>query len=318
MVGSALRLPDYKYRPAAGWVRCPCPPSVDLPFRSSPAPSPTSRREGSRLHGRNFVTSPLPRVQIGTEAGRFQELVVEAATSGLILARLTGQPPGTYRVVVQFGRTGLVIGTLDVTIGTVGPRGEKGDKGDPGQSVDLAATDARYPRLSGDNVYLGNQSVAGSMSATRFIGDGSGLTNITANLSADPTIAALVARIESLERQVGTPPPPPPPPPTGAGQWSQAFVGDARVEGVAQTPTATSWSQEPLQAKWTSAAVCSVLRISTIFLWPSLRPTAHMCGRSNSGIRGLTRASESRRIEAETSWLPGLFSGQVSFRIVCP
>jgi uncharacterized protein YjbI with pentapeptide repeats len=169
------------------------------------------------IHGRNFVTSPLPRVQIGTEAGGFQELVVEGAASASIAARLTGQSPGTYRVVVQFGRTGLVIGTLDVAIGTAGPRGPKGDKGDkgekgdPGPGVDLGVADARYAKLFGNNVYAGNQVIAGSASvlgsltalsvevdgsirvrdflkAESFEGDGSRLTNIKIDRIGDACV----------------------------------------------------------------------------------------------------------------------------------
>jgi uncharacterized protein YjbI with pentapeptide repeats len=181
---------------------------IDLPVVTGA----TADLEGGVLtiRGRNFVTSPQPRVQIGTEAGGFQELVVEGGTSGSIVARLTGQSPGTYRVVVQFGRTGLVIGTLDVTIGTTGPsgpkgdkgdKGEKGDKGDPGPGVDFGIADARYAKLFGNNVYSGNQVIAGaasvlgpvtalsvevdgpvrvrdSIQAESFVGDGSGLTNV--------------------------------------------------------------------------------------------------------------------------------------------
>jgi uncharacterized protein YjbI with pentapeptide repeats len=148
------------------------------------------------LVGQQFVSSPLPRVHMGADAGGFRELVVDSATSTSIVARLLSTTPGTYRVVVLFGRTGLLVGAMDVTIGAVGrtgekgEKGEKGDTGEPGAGFDLAVTDARYARVVGDNHYSGNQNVQGavnvhgsigvlqSVSAARFIGDGSGLTNV--------------------------------------------------------------------------------------------------------------------------------------------
>jgi len=183
--------------------------AIDLPLPIVSGATADAEAGVLTIHGRNFVTNPQPRVQIGTEAGGFQDLVVEGGTSASIVARLAGQSPGTYRVVVQFGRTGLVIGTLDVTIGTAGPRGpkgdtgdrgdkgDKGDKGDPGPGIDLAVADARYAKLFGNNVYAGNQVIAGSarvlgpvdvegsihvrdsIKAESFVGDGSGLTNVT-------------------------------------------------------------------------------------------------------------------------------------------
>ncbi len=86
--------------------------------------------------GRNFVTNPAPRIQIGNGTGAFQDLVVESATASLIVARLGAMAPGTYRVVVRFGYTGLVLSTMDVTVGVAGARGEKGDKGDQGDKGD--------------------------------------------------------------------------------------------------------------------------------------------------------------------------------------
>ena len=149
--------------------------------------------------GQQFASSPLPRVHMGTGAGGLSELLVDTASSTSIVARLLHTTPGTYRVVVLFGRTGLLVGSMDVTIGAVGPAGEKGDKGDkgekgdtgePGPGLDLAVTDARYAKVVGDNHYAGNQNVQGalnvhgsigvlqSVSAARFVGDGSGLTNV--------------------------------------------------------------------------------------------------------------------------------------------
>jgi hypothetical protein len=84
------------------------------------------------IFGRNFITSPTPRVQIGSGTGGFQDLVVEGATPSFIVARLIPLTPAAYRVVVQFGRTGLLFGTIDVTLGAVGPKGDKGVRGDTG------------------------------------------------------------------------------------------------------------------------------------------------------------------------------------------
>ena len=58
--------------------------------------------------GQDFVSSPLPRVHMGTEAGGLHELLLDSANSTSIVARLIATSPGTYRVVVLFGRTGLL------------------------------------------------------------------------------------------------------------------------------------------------------------------------------------------------------------------
>jgi hypothetical protein len=114
---------------------------IPVAARDLPVPvvaTVTADTQAGRLTilGRNFVTSPAPRVQIGNGTGAFQDLVVESATSSLIVARLGAMAPGTYRVVVRFGYTGLVLSTIDVTVGVAGAHGEKGEKGDKGDKGD--------------------------------------------------------------------------------------------------------------------------------------------------------------------------------------
>jgi hypothetical protein len=121
---------------------------------------------------------------------------------------------------------GLVGGTVDCTAMV---------------SLDQVHTDARYARLVGDNNYAGNQDVTGNLNASgtvsadtvsantvsafHFVGDGSGLTNISADLSANPTVAALLARIQALEQQVA--------PLGGSHVWSQGFGSGSTDLGIA-------------------------------------------------------------------------------------
>jgi hypothetical protein len=85
------------------------------------------------VQGSNFVSNPLPRVLLGTDQGGFQELTVTSATDRGVNALLPAVTPGSYRIVIQFGRLGVLIATFDVAIGAVGPQGPEGPPGPPGQ-----------------------------------------------------------------------------------------------------------------------------------------------------------------------------------------
>jgi hypothetical protein len=84
------------------------------------------------IHGSNFIATPLPRVLLGNDTGRFEELVVIEATPTLIVAGLPAVVPASYRIIVQQGFRGLVIATFDVTFGAAGPQGLQGLQGPPG------------------------------------------------------------------------------------------------------------------------------------------------------------------------------------------
>ncbi len=84
------------------------------------------------ISGRDFIITPAPRVWLGTQGGEFEQLVVLFAGPSSIQAVLGNRQPGTYRLVVQFGQTGLLLSSLDVTLGAVGPQGQSGVPGPPG------------------------------------------------------------------------------------------------------------------------------------------------------------------------------------------
>ena len=136
------------------------------------------------------------------------EVLVDGVPTGKVTPMSVSLTEGDHSITVQIPNSGwrpdtrivtIVAGNNDLSVtllpvltqgppgvqgpkgdkGDPGAKGDKGDKGDPGDSFDIAVTDARYAKLLGDNSYTGSQNVAGTVTATRFVGDGSGLTNVT-------------------------------------------------------------------------------------------------------------------------------------------
>jgi hypothetical protein len=138
------------------------------------------------LEGKGFGSSP--RVLLGAPAGAFDDLTVLASTPELVEAELSELDPGTYTVMVL---RGLLVASIDVTLGAVGPEGPQGEPGQTGPQGEPG-----LPGVPGERGPKGDPGDKGDPGEPRFV-----RTIVVSPVPGDPAASgeALIASLASIQ-----------------------------------------------------------------------------------------------------------------------
>jgi hypothetical protein len=138
------------------------------------------------LEGRGFGSTP--RVLLGSPGGAFDELTVLSSSGEVVEAELPAITPGTYLVVVV---RGLLVTSIDVTIGAVGPMGPQGQEG-PAGPMGVQGP----PGAQGETGPKGDPGEKGEPGEPRF-----SRTIVVHSVPGDPAAggAALLAAMDAIQ-----------------------------------------------------------------------------------------------------------------------